>query len=164
MSAEIDATNPGSKYSRLAEAKSAAIPLLNCSARRKAIPYPVTASSSSLNAAQPALLGKTDYAANGGLHEFVGMARRRIATRSTRNTIGRTSISASSTASWASGAKSGRKISDASPVVSRIQLVEAVGSLMSKLSRLCPGITQRERGVGRLFFQRIIEYIACFLG
>ena len=72
LSGDFDASDPASKYNRLAEAKSAAISFLICPARRKAIAYPVTASSESYNAAQPALLGKTDYAANGGSREFVG--------------------------------------------------------------------------------------------
>jgi hypothetical protein len=69
---DFDPADPNSKFNRLAEAKSSAVPFLICPARRKAIAYPVTASSSSFNAAQPALLGKTDYAANGGSREFVG--------------------------------------------------------------------------------------------
>ena len=70
LSGDFDASDPASKYNRLAEAKSAALPLLICPARRRAIAYPVTASSESYNAAQPALLSKTDYAANGGSHGF----------------------------------------------------------------------------------------------
>ncbi len=69
---DFDASDPASKYNRLAEAKSAAIPFLIYPARRRAVAYPVTASSESYNAAQPALLSKTDYAANGGSREFTG--------------------------------------------------------------------------------------------
>jgi type II secretory pathway pseudopilin PulG len=69
---DFDPSDPNSKYNRLAEAKSAAIPFLICPARRRAIAYAVTTSSSSFNAAQPALVGKTDYAGNGGSREFAG--------------------------------------------------------------------------------------------
>ena len=60
----------GPKYNALAEAKTAAIPFLICPTRRKVIAYPTN--QTSYNSAQPALLSKTDYAANGGSNHFEG--------------------------------------------------------------------------------------------
>jgi hypothetical protein len=54
----------------LVEAKSAAIPFLICSTRRKPIAYPAV--ENARNAANAATLNKTDYAANGGSVCFLG--------------------------------------------------------------------------------------------
>ena len=54
----------GTKYNALAEQKAQPMSIFHCPSRRRAIGYP--ASETSYNAAQPAKLAKTDYAANGG--------------------------------------------------------------------------------------------------
>ena len=68
-----NATSTGTKYLLLSEAQSAVIPALICPTRRKTIAYPVSAAYP-WNSAQPspALISKTDYAANGGSHIFIG--------------------------------------------------------------------------------------------
>ena len=58
------------KYQALAQMRSSIIPCLICPSRRKAIGYP--AYQTSYNAGQPATVGKTDYAANGGTVVFEG--------------------------------------------------------------------------------------------
>ncbi len=54
----------------LPEARSAAIPVLICPTRRKAITYPST--EDQINAAHSATVNKTDYAANGGSNVICG--------------------------------------------------------------------------------------------
>ena len=69
-------TGMGPKGKALVEAETAVIPFLICPVRRKAIAYPATPVTWHYNAAQPSpsLVGKTDYAANGGSHLYVGTA------------------------------------------------------------------------------------------
>ncbi len=72
-----NATSTGTKYLLLSEAQSAVIPALICPTRRKTIAYPVSATYP-WNSAQPspALISKTDYAANGGSqHILFGSGR-----------------------------------------------------------------------------------------
>jgi len=60
------------KSTALALQKSSVVPLFHCPSRRKAIGYPIGSSAeTSLNAAQPATLAKTDYAANGGTNRVL---------------------------------------------------------------------------------------------
>jgi prepilin-type N-terminal cleavage/methylation domain-containing protein len=59
------------KYYALGENKSAAVSLLNCATRRKAMAYPAYPETT-FNAVQPSTLCKTDYAANGGSNPFLG--------------------------------------------------------------------------------------------
>ena len=69
-----NATSTGTKYLLLSKAQSAVIPALICPTRRKTIAYPVSATYP-WNSAQPspALISKTDYAANGGSqHIYLG--------------------------------------------------------------------------------------------
>ncbi len=64
-------TNPTqNKYFALVEAKEAAIPLVICPTRRKAIAYP--AIENTQNTAPATVLNKTDYAANGGSIRYLG--------------------------------------------------------------------------------------------
>ena len=58
------------KFKALAEAKSAAIPLLICQTRRRPIAYPSI--EQDFNATPAGVLNKTDYAANGGSIVFLG--------------------------------------------------------------------------------------------
>ena len=58
------------KYTALAEAETAVIPLLICPTRRKIMAYPCPYPAS--NAASVSVCSKTDYAANGGSVVFVG--------------------------------------------------------------------------------------------
>jgi prepilin-type N-terminal cleavage/methylation domain-containing protein/prepilin-type processing-associated H-X9-DG protein len=58
------------KFNALVEAKQAAIPSLICPTRRKPIAYPAVENCA--NAANAAVLNKTDYAANGGSNRFLG--------------------------------------------------------------------------------------------
>jgi hypothetical protein len=60
----------GAKYNKLAEQKSAALSIFYCPSRRRAVAYP--SGETSYNAAQPATLAKTDYAANGGTNRILG--------------------------------------------------------------------------------------------
>ena len=62
---DFDASNPNSKFNKLVEQQTACIPFLICPTRRKAICYPLSPYPE-WNAATPAVLVKTDYAANGG--------------------------------------------------------------------------------------------------
>ena len=59
---------PGGYKAALQEIKAAAIPSFYCQSRRRAIGYP--AEQTSYNSAQPATVGKTDYAGNGGSNYF----------------------------------------------------------------------------------------------
>jgi hypothetical protein len=58
------------KYDALAQQKATPIPTFHCPSRRK--PQPLPAVETSWNAAQPELLNKTDYAANGGTVLYLG--------------------------------------------------------------------------------------------
>jgi prepilin-type N-terminal cleavage/methylation domain-containing protein/prepilin-type processing-associated H-X9-DG protein len=63
------------QYTALTDAKKAVIPILNCPTRRRGVAYPTNVSGTtgtSYNAGMPAVLNKTDYAANGGSYIFLG--------------------------------------------------------------------------------------------
>ena len=62
---DFDASTPGSKFNKLVEQQSAAVPILICPVRRKVMAYPLSPYPQ-WNSAVPATLVKTDYAANGG--------------------------------------------------------------------------------------------------
>jgi prepilin-type N-terminal cleavage/methylation domain-containing protein/prepilin-type processing-associated H-X9-DG protein len=68
---DFDASTPGSKYNKLVEQQSAAVPILICPVRRKVMAYPCSPYPE-WNSAPPAVLVKTDYAANGGSNLFLG--------------------------------------------------------------------------------------------
>ena len=63
---------PGTpKYAALAEARSAAIPIMICPTRRKVIAYPYPTNFGVFNSAQASVASKTDYGANGGSNLFL---------------------------------------------------------------------------------------------
>jgi prepilin-type N-terminal cleavage/methylation domain-containing protein len=63
---------PGTpKYAALMEARSAAMPLMICPTRRKAIAYPYPTNFGVFNSAPSVVTNKTDYAANGGSNRFL---------------------------------------------------------------------------------------------
>ena len=62
----------GPKGTAMAEAMSAPIPFLICPTRRRAVAYPGSGSSNNGPSSYPALLNKTDYAANGGSNVITG--------------------------------------------------------------------------------------------
>ena len=65
LGAGLEEVGPNSpKWDALGVLKSIVFPMMHCPSRRPAIGYPAIESSN--NAAQPAVLGKTDYAINGG--------------------------------------------------------------------------------------------------
>lgn len=65
IGAGLDGARPGgAKHTALALQRSIVIPMLHCPSRRAAKGYPH--SESSINAAAPATVSKSDYAANGG--------------------------------------------------------------------------------------------------
>ena len=71
LSVSLSDSSPGNpKGIQLASQQSAAVPFFLCASRRKAISYPVYASSYAQNAKAPSSLCKTDYAVNGGSITF----------------------------------------------------------------------------------------------
>ena len=60
----------GTKFEALGVLKSTVIPGFHCPSRRTAKGYPAV--ESSFNSAQPSVLSKTDYAANGGSYKMLG--------------------------------------------------------------------------------------------
>ncbi|MEM9658892.1 MAG: DUF1559 domain-containing protein [Planctomycetota bacterium] len=67
----LEGGGSGPKFEALGVLKSTVFPMLHCPSRRPAIGYPAV--ETSYNGAHPAVLSKTDYAANGGsLTELLG--------------------------------------------------------------------------------------------
>src|SRR5690606_31034897 len=60
----------GQRYQALGQQKAAVYTMFHCPSRREAKGYPAV--ESSFNAAQPSVLAKTDYAANGGTYRILG--------------------------------------------------------------------------------------------
>jgi prepilin-type N-terminal cleavage/methylation domain-containing protein/prepilin-type processing-associated H-X9-DG protein len=66
-----DADPNGAKGQALKDQQTAAVPFFICPVRRKAILYPLSPYPA-WNSATPVGMNKTDYAANGGSHMFIG--------------------------------------------------------------------------------------------